>query len=279
MRNLSEVYRPQTIQDALKLLQDSATVALAGGSQLIAEPRRGIRAVVDLSDLGLSYLREENGTIAVGATTTLAELSDSPILRALANGIVAEAAHQTTASILRNQGTVAGTLVAEPDGPLALVLLALDTKIVVVTLTGEAALSLQEPGGEGFLSQRSEILRRGALIRQVTIPLTNVKASLQTVGRTPNDRPIVAAVAAAQIENGIARGVRVALSGESETVIRATPAERELEGQALTPESVERAAAAASQGLSPKGDYLGSIDYRKGMAVVLTRRALQALAA
>ena len=72
MLNLREIHKPTTIADALKLLQQPGTVALAGGTALNTDKRRDVNAVVDLSGLGLSYIKESNGAIAIGAMTTLA---------------------------------------------------------------------------------------------------------------------------------------------------------------------------------------------------------------
>ena len=276
MLNLREIHKPTILADALKLLQQPDTVALAGGTELIAGQRRDVRAVVDLSALGLSYIREAGGAIAIGATTTLAELSESPILRAVANGVVAQAAHRSAASVLRNQGTVAGTLKIEPDNILAVALLALDARVTVVRKeTRTVALA-------DFLSMREHLLMM-ALLTEINIPITNPHASLQTVARTSSDKPIVSVCAAAQILRGvqndaIARDVRIALGGVAETAVRASDAEKELEGKDLGGPAVENAIRAIGQSpLQPRGDYRGSAEYRKEMASVLTRRAMKEL--
>lgn len=273
MLNLREIHKPTTIDDALRLLQQPGTVALAGGTQLIASKRRDVRAVVDLSALGLSYIRERDGAIAIGATTSLAELAESPMLRAIANGVVAQAAHRSAASVLRNQGTLAGTLITEPDGILVVALLALDARVttsppVPPLLSGEG----------GVLAQREELLKRGVLVTEVTVPMANPRASLQTVARTPRDKPIVSVCAAAQIENGVAREVRIALGGVADIAVRASAAENALEGQALNDAVIENGARLVGQGLSPRGDWRSSAEYRKEMAVVLARRAVRELA-
>jgi CO/xanthine dehydrogenase FAD-binding subunit len=271
MLNLREIHKPATIQDALKLLQQPGIFALAGGTQLIAEKRREVRAVVDLSALGLAYIRERDGAVAIGATTTLAALAESPILRALANGVVAEAAHRSASSILRNQATVAGTLIAEPEGVLAVALLALDARVTVVS--GETrTIPLA-----AFLHARAALLQ-GALLTEITLPLTNPRAALQTVARTPSDKPIVCVVASARIENGSAREVRVALGGVGEVAVRANTAEKALEGQALNDAAIENALKHVTDSLSPIGDFRGSAEYRQEMAIVLTRRAVKELA-
>ena len=276
MLNLREIHKPTTLADALKLLQQPGTVALAGGTELIAGARRDVRAVVDLSALGLSYIRESGGAIAIGATTTLAELAESPILRAVANGVIAQAAHRSAASVLRNQETVAGTLIVEPDSILAVALLALDARATVVR-KDTRTVPLAD-----FLSMREHLLMTKvtsvmALLTEITVPMTNPRASLQTVARTPKDKPIVSVCAAARIEKNMARDVRIALGGIAETAVRASAAEKVLEGQALIDALVEKAARAAVEDLSPRGDFRGSVAYRKEMAVVLTRRAIKEL--
>lgn len=277
MRDLQEIHKPTTLADAIALLQQPGTVPLAGGTALIAEARRDVRAAVDLSALGLAFIHESGGAIAIGATTLLADLAESPILRALANGVLAQAAHRSAASVLRNQATAAGTLITEPDGLLAVVLLALDARVTVVrkeTRTVPIA---------DFLSMREHLLMM-ALVTEILVPMANPRASLQTVARTPRDKPIVSACAAARIETRgsslnerIARDVRIALGGVGATAVRAGEAEQALEGQALDDAIVGNAARLAMNGLAPLGDFRGSMEYRKEMASVLTRRAIKEL--
>lgn len=276
MLNLREIHKPTTVEEALKLLQQPGTVAMAGGTELLARARRDVEAVVDLSALGLSYIRESSGAIAIGATTTLAALAESPILRAMANGVIAQAAHRSAGSVLRNQGTVVGTLITEPDGILAVVLLALDAQVTIrrngLTTTAFAD-SLSTP----------ESLLNNALVTEIRLPMANPRASLQTVARTPSDKPIVSACVAAQIlrsaqNDTVARDVRIALGGVGEAAMRASAPEKALEGQSPNDPTIENAAHLAREGLSPRGDFRGSVEYRKEMAVVLTRRAVKELA-
>lgn len=270
MLSLQTIHKPTTLADALKLLQQPNTVALAGGTQLIAEKRRDVNAVVDLSALGLAYIKEANGAIAIGATTTLAMLEESPILRALANGVVAQAAHRCASSILRNQATIAGTLISEPNSVLAVALLALDARVTVVQKESRL-VTLAD-----FLLNREHLLMH-ALVTELSVPMNNPRASLQTVARTPSDKPIVSVVTSARIENGIAQDVRIALGGVAETAVRAVEAESKLEGKVLSDSLIESAAHAVAQGLAPRGDFRGSAEYRKEMAHLLSRRALKEL--
>jgi carbon-monoxide dehydrogenase medium subunit len=270
--NVSEIYKPTTLADALKYLQQPGTAALSGGTELISGQRLDVNAVVDLSGLGLSYVRESSGAIAIGAMTTLAELTESPILRAIAGGVIARAAHRSATNVLRNQGTIAGTLIVEPDSVIPVALLALDAQATVVR-KDPRTVPLAD-----FLPMRDHLLMM-ALLTEINIPLTNPRASLQSVERTPADKPIVSVCAAAHVDKGILHNVRVALGGVGETALRASASEMSLEGQVLDPAIIENAAAMAPQGLSAQSDTRGSAEYRKEMATVLTRRALNELTA
>ena len=272
MINLRDINKPTTIPDALALLQKPGTVVFAGGTALIANQRPDVESVVDLSGLGLSYIKESNGAIAIGATSTLASLVESPILRALANGVLSDAAFGSESSILRNQSTVVGTLISEPNGILAVALLALDAR---VHIAGKESRTVPM---EDFL-QEVQSLTHQAIVTEIDVPMANPRASMQTVARTPSDKAIVSAIASAQIGNGVARDVRISLGGVAEFAVRVKSVEVELEGKLLDETLVDKASAFASQGLAPQGDFRGSAEYRTEMAIVLTRRALKELLA
>jgi CO/xanthine dehydrogenase FAD-binding subunit len=277
MLNLREIRKPKTIEDALKLLQQPDTVVLAGGTELIARRRKDVRAVVDLSGLGLAYIRDQNGAVAIGAMTTLADVADSPMLRAVANGIVAQAAHRSAASLLRNQATVAGTLIAEPDGLLAGALGVLDALVQpsppAPLPTGEGGIALVE-----FLARREELLR-GAIVTEVVIPAEALgrRAVVETVARTPRDKPIVSVTVSVERISPVV-GARIVLGRVAEVVTRAVEAERELEGKELDEGVIEDAARAAMANVNSRGDFRGSAEYRREMVGVLVRRALSKIA-
>ncbi len=275
MVNLQEIYKPSSIEEATELCKRPGTVALAGGTALLAHPSPDVQAVVDLSNLGLNYIRDESGAICIGATTTLAELVESPMLRAAANGVVARAAHRSAASILRNQATVLGTLLVEPAGILATVLLALGVRVLFAPPleSGEQDIGLAD-----LLERREEWLV-GRLFSGVLIPAEALgrRAVLETVGRTPADKPIVSVCVALPPASDPTGDAAIALGGVAKVAIRASNAERMLTNQALTAGLIETVAREASENLAPAGDFKGSAEYRRELAKVLVTRALREL--
>jgi carbon-monoxide dehydrogenase medium subunit len=76
------------------------------------------------------------------------------------------------------------------------------------------------------------------------------------------------------LSNGVCAKARIALAAVAPTPIRATAAEAALEGKALTPELIDRAADLAVQSAKPISDQRGSADFRRHLVRVLTRRTL-----
>lgn len=275
LRGVSEYHRPKQLDEALELLarSDVLTLPISGGSELVAQARRDVEAVVDLQDLGLSTIRSEEDALHVGATTTLQALIDSPDAAAAWGGTLTSVLEYTTARNLREAGTIAGTLVtAESNNPLAVLLLALDASLVIVNRRRESSHTLG-----GFFGERESMLRR-ALITEVIIPLpqSGEAVAFEKVSRTPADMPIVCVAIRARIDAGLAHDVRVALGGVGEMPMRIEGVEQALEDQALDQVSI---APINFDQIEVLSDFMGSAEYRREMAGVLVRRAIGQLSA
>ncbi|MBC8448570.1 MAG: FAD binding domain-containing protein [Chloroflexi bacterium] len=280
MINLREYHRPHDLQEALHLLRRPRprTVPLAGGSTLIGSGDRAVEAVVDLQNLGLRYVKTEPDSQAVllGAMATLADVSRSDGVRRIYGGIVAEAAHRSAGSVLRNQATVGGAVaVADPADELLVALLACDAQVTI-----HAPDATRLPLAE-FLARREELLSAHALITEVAIslPRGQTGAALQRVARTAADVPIVCAAAVLSADGGTCTAARLALGGVAARPLRLPEVEAMLVGQALSTELIGAAAERVTELVEPTGDFRGSAAYRQAMAGVLSGRALgQALA-
>jgi CO/xanthine dehydrogenase FAD-binding subunit len=95
------------------------------------------------------------------------------------------------------------------------------------------------------------------------------------VGRTPADEPIVAAVAVVEMDGDTVRQARVALTGVWPEPVRLAEAVAQLVGGPLDEDSIRAVAAAVKEEVAPRGDFRGSEEYRRAMAGVMTRRALE----
>lgn len=279
MLNLQTIHKPTTLAEALQLLHEPDTALMAGGAALISEKRRDVRAVIDLSALELSFIETRGDDLVIGATTTLATVADSELARGMADGVIAQAAQQTHANILRNQASVGGTMIAEPDGIFSVALCALDAHLTLATLKDSRVETMNVSLADFFAQRATRLPNR--IITEIMIPASARarRARIETVARTPRDQAIVSVCAALEMERGVVRAAALALGGAAETAWRAQDAEREILNQALTEEIIRRAALATANGLNPRGDFRGSAEYRIEMARVLTVRALRGLRA
>ena len=125
------------------------------------------------------------------------------------------------------------------------------------------------------LSQKKE---RGR-ITALHIPLggPNWRWGEAHVARTPADEPIVAAVAVVDVaaDNRAVRQARIALTGVWPKSVRLAQAAAQLMGGSLDEDNIRAVAEAVEKEVAPKGDFMGSEEYRRAMAGVLTRRALE----
>jgi CO/xanthine dehydrogenase FAD-binding subunit len=267
-----EYLRPKTLDQALALLRRPGlrTVPLAGGTWLVPRLRRDVDvpdpldepvdAVVDLADLGLSFIELEgqpgNGWLRLGATTPLEQIAGSPACRQLADGILADAASREAPVNQRNVATLAGAVLGAPSqSELLLALLA---------LAGHAVVDTGQPSTVPLPDLLADLPGQlsGGLVLEIKLPwpAESVKGGLARVARTPADQPIVAAAA---VVDGDSRRLAVGGVAEAPLLLR-LGAETEL----------EPALNAALDGVPLLSDWLGSDDYRRAMALVLGRRAL-----
>lgn len=284
MARVREYYRPETVAEALGLLARPGVVSapLAGGTTLV--PRllatgNEVQAVVDLGRLGLDFIKLDEGVLHLGATVTLADVTEDKVCHRVAGGLLSRAARLNAEVNVRNAATVGG-VVAEmsPTSELLLVMLALDAELVIQSASDSRSVPLdifvQEPAGT--LAGDPSIGSEHRLLTEVrfAVPEGHVGVGLARVGRTPHDRPIVAAAAVVTRQGDVAARVGLSMSGIAATPVRLKDVEETLAGRSLTNEVLEGAVGGLETRLIPPDDFRGSATYRRAMAPVLARRAL-----
>lgn len=248
---ITEYHRPETVQEALKLLaRPGMTTWPMGGGSHLNRPSKESFAVVDLQALGLDEIQDRGNFLEIGAAATLAALLATPRLQpAMARAIRHEAAHN-----LRQVGTVAGTLLAATGrSPFTTAFLALDARLAL--LPGEESHDLGD-----LLPVRQDLLP-GRLVTTVTIPL-NADLAYDFVARSPADQPVVCA-AAAHWPSG---RTRVALGGYGKAPLLAFDG-TEADGAEI----------AARDAYNAAQDEWATAEYRREIAAILTRRCISEL--
>jgi CO/xanthine dehydrogenase FAD-binding subunit len=243
MAPIQAYHRPQTIAEALELLERSGvrTALLGGGTTIVAElAEQEIEEVVDLQDAGPTHLEARADRLALGAFVRLQTLVEDERVPSL----LRDAAFREGPNTFRNQSTLGGVIASRHwESELLAALLVHDASLTVETTTGTQTISLAD-----FLAGPAP----GGIIVDVSVA-TGGATSQARVGRTPLDTAIVAALARRD-EGG---AVRLALTGIAPTPSLADPDKLDT--------------------LAPPGDFRGSSDYRKEIAAILARRAIEQL--
>jgi carbon-monoxide dehydrogenase medium subunit len=279
-----EYFAPETVADVLALLDEHGEDAkiLAGGQSLV--PMMNFRLVrpkvlVDINHVaGLSYIRESNGHLLIGAMTRHREVESSPAVERR-NGLLADGVRYIGHGAIRARGTVGGSIVhADPTAELPLILTALDGEVRVVGPRGRRSI----PPDQFFLSYFTTSMEPGEMCEEIAMPVlpTGAAWGFEEFAHRAGDFALVAV--AALIVADVARrcsSVRLAVAGVGATPIRARRAEQFLTGQPLTPSLVREAAQMVSREVEPESDLHASEAFRRHLAGTMTTRALERAAA
>lgn len=272
---------PKTLDEALALLaehQDDAKI-LAGGHSLIPAMKLRLANPQLLIDIGrirdLSYIREENGQLHIGAMTTHYQLESSARLRDICP-LLPECAASIGDVQVRNKGTLGGSLAhADPAADWPAAMLALRADIVAVSGNGERLIKADD----FFVDLLTTALAAGEIIREIrlAIPQGGFGQAYRKAAQ-PASGFAVAGVAAHLVKgaDGNCEAASIGVTGVASKAYRAQAVEAALVGSKLDAETITAAAALATEGADINGDLYASADYRRHLAQVYARRAIEA---
>lgn len=274
---------PTSLDDCLKLLRDGGdggrpVKLLAGGTDLLPQLKDGLlrpARVIDLS--GVAALRAmeiaPGRQARIGAAVTARTLERHAGVRSRYTAL-AEGAALVGSIQVRNLATLGGNLCnAAPSADMAPPLLALDAQAVIAGSGGRR----QVPIAEFFTGVRQTVLAPDELLVELVVPDPGPGSGGTYVRHTPRRELDIAVVGVASqlwVRDGVCTRARIALASVAPTPVRATAAERSLEGQPVTPERIARAAELAVEAARPISDQRGSAEFRRHLVRVLTRRTL-----
>jgi aerobic carbon-monoxide dehydrogenase medium subunit len=269
--------RPGSLAEALAILGSLGEdgKVLAGGQSLVPLLSMRLAApehLVDINRLAeLSYVRVEDGQVRVGALARHADLLADPAAAA-AQPLLAKALRFVAHAAIRNRGTTVGSIVhADPAGEMPAVLAVLDGTVRVARQGGERLV----PAAEFFLGPLESAVEPGELATEARFPVLPLGAGtgFAEVSRRRGDYAVCGVAATVQLGTGrrITQARAAYLSvGPSPLVLDLTDA-----AAADGTDGFSAAADLARQRIDPEPDIHASADYRRHLAGVLTRRALQ----
>ena len=269
--------RANSIDEAIALLSESNGEGkfLAGGHSIV--PLMKLRmsepgVLIDIARIpALRGIREVNGNIEIGATTTHHDVATSALLRKLAP-VASEAAAEIGDPQVRHRGTLGGSLAhSDPSADMPAVMVALDAEFHLKGKGGWRSVKAED----FFLDLFTVDMAEDELIAGVQFAPIG-KAAYAKLHQKASHYAIVGVCAALQVEGTVCQSARVAVTGASTHAQRLAEVEEALAGKELTPATIDAAAAVAGEALEGvNSDIHASEAYRRAMVKVFTRRALQ----
>jgi len=264
--------RATSVDDAIAKLAGGGK-ALAGGHSIVplmklrlSEPGK----LVDISRIpGLSGVREVQGQIEIGATTTHTDVASSETLRTLCP-MIAEAAAEIGDPQVRNRGTIGGSIAhADPAADLPAVMLALDADILIKGMNGPRTVK----AANFFRGFYDVDLNTGEIITAVRFaPIKS--AAYAKLHQRASHYAIVGAAVALELSDGTIQRARIGLTGATTHAIRLSAIEKALEGKGAADIGAAVQQASVDAG-DLNGDLHASAEYRQAMIPVFVRRAIE----
>ncbi len=272
---------PKTIQETLTLLAlhgDDAKL-LAGGHSLIpamklrlAEPRY----LIDIARLpGLSGVRVDGSELVIGALTVHADVAASDLVRQHVPGL-ADAAGVIGDVQVRHRGTIGGSVAhADPGADFPVILTALNASFGLTSPSGTRIVGADD----FFVDFFTTTLEPNEIVTEIRVPLPQNGAGTG-YAKLPHPASgyvvVSAGVLISRGANGECTSVRVAIGGLAGAPTRATATEAALQGKPLNAEVIAEAVSHAAEGTDPDDDTYASAAYKRHVATVYARRAIEA---
>jgi len=274
-----EYVAPRSVEETLALLARHAEDAkiLAGGQSLV--PLLNMRLarpslLVDINRVrGLAYIRRRDDGLHVGALTRQRAVEASPLVRRYVP-LLWEAVRYVGHPQIRTRGTIGGSIAhADPAAELPAALAALDGQVVIRGPSGDRVTS----PGEFFTGYLTTALDPADLLTEIRFPILGRDAGTAFVelARRHGDFALVGVAAVLRRGDRTIREARLAFTGVGAGPVRVAEAEGLLAGATPTGRVFTEAGRAAAARLNPDSDIHASAHYRREMAAVLARRALE----
>ena len=276
-----EYFEPKTVSEALSVLEKYGAEAkvIAGGTDVMVDIKfkEEPGSLVNIKKLpGMSGIKENGGSLRIGALTTIRDLETSALVREKLP-VLWEASHQFASLQVRNTATIGGNICrASPSGETLAPLLVLEATGKCVFQDGER----NQPFTTFFQGPGKSVLGAKGLLTEIDVPYPAAGSKSVYLKHAVRGAMDIAMVGVAILltpdagKNSV-QDLRIALGAVAPTPVRAPKTEALLRGKPLTASLLKEAAALAASESSPISDQRSSAEYRRWIVEALTRRGLE----
>lgn len=272
---------PEKLDQAIGMIAKAKTAndvaPLGGGTNLVVEMRAsgvGPATLVSVGQLaGLRGITIADGTVTIGAATTVSDILRDPRMKQVA-AVLVESADVFAGQMIRNTATVAGNICCgSPAADLVPPLLALGASVTLRSGSGTRTVPLDGY----FTGYKTSVRKPDELLTAISWPVPAAKSasSFYKLGRRRSDAITMVGVSVfVSLKDGVCDTVRIALGAVGPCVMRSKKAEAVMQGKAPSADLIAKAAQAASAESTPIDDIRASGEYRKEQVQVLVQRLL-----
>lgn len=267
--------KPTTVAEAISAIAVGDGKILAGGHSLVPALKLRLNQpghLVDISGIAeLRGIRADADEIIIGAAATHHEIATSELVRSKLP-MFAEGAGMIGDVQVRNRGTIGGSLVhADPAGDWGAMVLAAGATMIVQGPDGKRQIA----ASRFFTGIFSTSMEEGEILTSIRVPFDGVAKSSYQKFAQPASRFAIVGCAAVRSKDG---KVRIALTGLSDAPFRDKAAESAASGKPLDAATIAAASAVSAEGVPVNVDHYASEKYRKHLAKIFVRKALEAVA-
>ena len=279
-----EYHKAGTVKEALDLLvkyKDEAKL-LAGGHSLLPAMKLRLAQPKHLVDIGkvsgLAGIKEEGGTLVIGAMTTHYAIESSAVLKSKCP-LLPEVAGQIGDPMVRNWGTLGGSLAhADPAADWPAAVIALGAELVAEGPKGRRTIKVDD----FFKGLLTTALAENEILTEIRVPAcgANVKCAYAKFPHPASRFAVVGVAAVLTLDGGGKIGkASIGITGAGTKATRAKGVEAAIAGKPADAASIQAAASSAADGVDVQADLQGSVEYKQHLLRVFAKRAMEAAAA
>jgi aerobic carbon-monoxide dehydrogenase medium subunit len=275
-----EYHKAGTVKEALDLLakyKDEGKL-LAGGHSLLPAMKLRLAQPKHLIDIGkvsgLAGVKEEGGTLVIGAMTTHYAIESSAVLKSKCP-LLPEVAGHVGDPMVRNMGTVGGSLAhADPAADWPAAVIALWADLVAEGPKGKRTIKVDD----FFKGLLTTALADNEILTEIRVPAcgANVKCAYAKFPHPSSRFAVVGVAAVLTLEGGKVSKASIGITGAGTRATRAKGVEAAIAGKAADAASIQAAADKAAEGVDVQADLQGSVEYKQHLLRVFARRAMEA---
>jgi aerobic carbon-monoxide dehydrogenase medium subunit len=278
-----EYHKASTVKEALDLLgkyKDEAKL-LAGGHSLLPAMKLRLAQPKHLIDIGkvsgLSGVKEDGGTLVIGAMTTHYAIESSALLKSKCP-LLPEVAGHIGDPMVRNMGTIGGSLAhADPAADWPAAAIALSADLVAEGPKGKRTIKADD----FFKGLLTTALADDEILTEIRVPAAaaNVKSAYVKFPHPASRFAVVGVAAVLTMDGGKVSKASIGITGAGSKAVRAKGVEAAITGKAADAASIQAAAEKGADGVDVQPDLQGSEEYKKHLLKVFSKRAIEAAAA